>query len=114
MPYSSKKSFELRQQISAAVAASTDAAASLSARIVPLNENGQPGPSQAVEVQNYDHRSIKFQHELPLQVRRALVVLEGSSLGRMAAEVDLSWCRFSRSGKYTSGGRFIQLVNQSA
>jgi len=96
------------------VASATDAASSLRARIIPLGKDGQSGRSQAVEVQNYDPRGFKFQHRRPLHDRRALLVLEGSSMGRLAAEVDLSWCRFTRSGHYTSGGRFIQLVEKSA
>ncbi|MCG8450204.1 MAG: hypothetical protein MI725_11585 [Pirellulales bacterium] len=114
MPHPAINSVKMRQRLAAAVASSNDAAASLRARIVPLQESGQPAQSQAVEVKNYDHRGIKFQHEQPLHARRALVVLEGSSLGRLAAEVDLSWCRFTRAGEYTSGGRFVQLVGQSA
>ena len=66
------------------------------------------------EVKDIDERGITFHHSQPLHDRSALVVLEGLNLGRLAAEVDLSWCRFSSRGQYTSGGRFVQLVGKTA
>ena len=114
MPYQATNALELRRQLSSAVACATDTARSLHAQIIPLSNDGRPRRSQAVKVENYDQRGIKFQHPLPLHDRRVLVFLEGTSLGRMAAEVDLSWCRFTRAGQYVSGGRFVQLVGQSA
>lgn len=86
----------------------------LQARIVPLDEQGKAGPSSQIQLQDLDQRSITFRHAQPLHARRALVVLEGLNLSPIAAEVDLSWCRFSQSGEYTSGGRFVQLVGRSA
>lgn len=86
----------------------------LQARIFPLDEQGKTGPSSQIEIRDLDQRSITFRHAQPLHARRALVVLEGLNLSPIAAEVDLSWCRFSQSGEYTSGGRFVQLVGRSA
>ena len=114
MPYQATNGLELRHQLSNAVAGAIDTPRSLRAQIIPLSNDGHSGRSQAVKVENYDQHGIKFQHPLPLHDRRVLVFLEGISLGRMAAEVDLSWCRFTRAGQYTSGGRFVQLVGQSA
>ena len=31
-----------------------------------------------------------------------------------AAEVELSWCRYNEGGRYTSGGRVVQLVTRDA
>jgi hypothetical protein len=86
----------------------------LQAHLVPFDEQGKTGPSCQIEVKDFDERGITFHHPQPLHDRRALVVLEGLNLGRIAAEVDLSWCRFSSRGQYTSGGRFVQLVGKTA
>jgi hypothetical protein len=90
MPYQATNGLGLRHQLSNAVAGAIDTPRSLRAQIIPLSYDGHPGRSQAVKVENYDQRGIKFQHPLPLHDRRVLVFLEGISLGRMAAEVDLS------------------------
>ncbi len=114
----------LRRQISAAVAQyrSPDfgdnlpltLCSRLQAHLVPLDAQGETGPSCQIVVKDFDERGITFQHPQPLHDRRALVVLEGLNLGRIAAEVDLSWCRFSGRGQYTSGGRFVQRVGKTA
>jgi len=118
------RELKLRRQVSIAVANyrgstltddySRTPLARLRAHLVPLDEHGNPGASCRVEVKDFDERGITFQHSQPLHDRRALVVLEGLNLGRIAAEVDLSWCRFSSRGQYTSGGRFVQLVGKTA
>lgn len=107
-------SLQQRKQLSAAVASLIEDTSSLRAQIMPLNEDGQYGPAQQVSLKHYDQRGLKFEHEQPFRSRHALVVLEDRELGRITAEVDLSWCRFSRDGKYTTGGRFVQLIGQSA
>ena len=86
----------------------------LQAHLVPIDEQGKPGTSCQIVVKDFDERGITFHHPQPLHDRRALVVLEGLKLGRIAAEVDLSWCRFTSRGQYTSGGRFVQLVSKTA
>ena len=75
---------------------------------------GRTNHSCQIDVKDFDERGVTFQHPQPLHVRRALVVLEDLNFGRIAAEVDLSWCRFSRRGQYTSGGRFVGLVKKTA
>lgn len=84
------------------------------AHVLPLDEQGRTGRSCQIEVTDFDERGITFQHPRPLHDRRALVVMEGPNQTRIAAEVDLSWCRFSQRGQYTSGGRFVGLVSMSA
>lgn len=86
----------------------------LQAYLLPLDEQGRTGASCQIEVKDFDERGITFQHPRPLHDRRALVVLEGPNQIRITAEVDLSWCRFSQRGQYTSGGRFVSLVGKSA
>ncbi|MGI9427844.1 MAG: hypothetical protein ACR2NM_04255 [Bythopirellula sp.] len=115
---------ELRRLISAAVAQHRNPqivdelpltpGSQLQAKILPVDEQGSTGPSFQIEVSDFDERGITFHHPQPLHGRRALVVLEGLKLGRIAAEVDLSWCRFTRRGQYTSGGRFVALVDKTA
>ncbi len=115
---------KLRRQVSAAVAQyrSTEfddvfpltPCSRLQAHLVPFDEQGKTGPSCQIVVKDFDERGITFQHPQPLHDRRALVVLEGLNLGRIAAEVDLSWCRFSGRGQNTSGGRFVLLVGKTA
>ena len=92
----------------------TTAIDSLSALIAPIDPLGRWESSQAVEVQDFTERGLTFQHTNPLRERRAVVVLESVDLGRVTAEVDLTWCRFTRSGKYLSGGRFVRRANRSA
>jgi len=118
------RELELRRLVSAAVAKSRNSGSAddlshtsvvgLEARIVPLDEYGLAGKSCQIELENFDERGVTFHHPQPLHDRRALIVLEGLNLGRIAAEVDLSWCRFSRGGQYTSGGRFVQRVDKTA
>jgi hypothetical protein len=119
----SSDSLDLQRQVSAAVAeyrtsAVTDQMSApthrLQAQVVPLDAHGTIGSASRIEVKSFDERSITFQHSQPLHDRRALVVLEGLNLGRIAAEVDLSWCRFSRGGSYLSGGRFVHTSGRSA
>lgn len=85
------------------------------AYLVPLDEQASDGRSPVpIVVKDFDERGITFQHPQPLYDRRALIVLEGLNLGRIAVEVDLSWCRFSSRGQYTSGGRFVGRLAKTA
>jgi len=86
----------------------------VAARIVPLDDRGEPGPESQVELNSWDGRDISFHHQLPLSARRALISVEDEDFGRLEAEVSLSWCRFNRMGHYTSGGRFVQPAGRIA
>ena len=86
----------------------------VAARIVPLDDSGEPGPESQVELSSCDGRGISFHHQLPLSTRRALISVEDEDFGRLEAEVSLSWCRFNRMGHYTSGGRFVQPTGRIA
>jgi hypothetical protein len=94
--------------------ADMDASRAIAARIVPLDDSGEPGPETQIELNSCDRRGISFHHQLPLSARRALVSVEDAEFGRLEAEVSLSWCRFNRMGHYTSGGRFVQLAGKIA
>lgn len=84
------------------------------AYLMLLDGQGEIGTSCRIEVRDFDKRGITFHHRRPLHDRRALVVLEGPNQTKIAAEVDLTWCRFSQLGQYTSGGRFVSLADKSA
>lgn len=86
----------------------------VAARIVPLDDSGEPGPESQVVLNSYDGRGISFHHQLPLSARRALISVEDEDFGRLEAEISLSWCRFNRMGHYTSGGRFVQPAGRIA
>jgi hypothetical protein len=86
----------------------------VAARIVPLDDRGEPGPESQVELNSWDGRGISFHHQLPLSARRALISVDDEDFGRLEAEVNLSWCRFNHMGHYTSGGRFVQPAGRIA
>lgn len=86
----------------------------VAARIVPLDDRGEPGPESQVELNSWDGRDISFHHQLPLNARRVLISVEDEDFGRLEAEVSLSWCRFNRLGHYTSGGRYVQPAGRIA
>lgn len=85
----------------------------LTARITPLRDGG-PGESREVRLADINERSLAFEHPRPLAERRAMLSLESPALGKVTAEVDLSWCRYRPGGHYTSGGRFVQVWNNVA
>lgn len=126
MPNPTNQNIALRRQVSAAVAklrvpcdhgpAATKSVPSdsLQARLSPIDQRGRWKSSLAIDIKDFDERGVTFYHQLPLSDRRAMLVIESPQLGRLAAEVDLTWCRFNCAGQYTSGGRFVQLVGKSA
>ncbi len=80
----------------------------------PLNEQGQLETPHSIEVKEFDERGITFHHRSPLNARRAMLLVESPRLGRIAVEVDLTWCQFNRTGRYTSGGRFVRSIGKTA
>jgi len=117
------KILPMRDQLSAAAAelqawskakTPSRSTSSLRARITPLGEHGQLAASHPIEVKNVDQQGITFTHRLPLDSRRAMLVVESPRMGRLAAEVDLTWCQFNKAGRYTSGGRFVRPVRKTA
>ncbi|MEO2048416.1 MAG: hypothetical protein ABGX16_17830 [Pirellulales bacterium] len=116
---------ELRNRLTTMIAllrpkASTDSACQppylppVQARITLHDRFGTPGPTHRVRIKKFDRHGITFSHRRPLHDRRVLVSIESPTIGQFVAEVDLSWCQFSCLDNYTSGGRFVQLANQSA
>jgi hypothetical protein len=81
-------------------------------QLMPLDQTGQQLDSLAINVVGKDisPRGISFFHERPLPYRRAIVSFEHPDVGRFCVEVDVTWCRFTSSGWYQSGGRLIRTI----
>jgi hypothetical protein len=88
-------------------------ALALRARMTPLDALGRPGPPRDVRLKLLNERGLAFEHPAPLADRRAWVLLESPRYGAVAAEIELSWCRYNEGGRYTSGGRFVQFLSQA-
>lgn len=79
-------------------------------RLTPFDADHQLLRSQASIVvgKNISRRGMSFYHERPMPHRRALIELAHPGLGEFVAEIDVSWCRFTRPGWYESGGRLLR------
>jgi hypothetical protein len=80
--------------------------------LVPLDAERRPLPDAAVTVVGRDvsRRGLSFFHERPLACRRAIVLLAHPEVAQFAAEIDVTWCRFTKPGWYESGGRLLRVV----
>jgi hypothetical protein len=78
-------------------------------RIQPLDDQRQPIQDSAMTVvgKNISRRGISFYHDRPLPYRRALISAVHPEFDGFHAEIDVSWCRFTKPGWYESGGRLI-------
>ncbi len=81
------------------------------ARITPLDAQGRPRDAREVRLRELNEWGVAFEHPAPLADRRALVSVESPRFGSIAAEVELSWCRYNEGGRYTSGGRFVKMTD---
>ena len=81
--------------------------------LIPLDDDGARCPHELMTVvgKNISRRGISFFHEHPLSHRRVLVELVDNDLGWFAAEVDVTWCRFTKPGWYESGGRLVRVLS---
>ncbi|HYO25771.1 MAG TPA: hypothetical protein VEQ85_12580 [Lacipirellulaceae bacterium] len=84
------------------------------ARLTPLDAQGRPRDARDVRLRELNEWGVAFEHPAPLADRRALVSVESPRFGAIAAEVELSWCRYNEGGRYTSGGRFVQMAPPSS
>jgi hypothetical protein len=83
-------------------------------RLIPLDATHETIDYEAITVvgRNISRHGLSFYHEQPLPYRRAVICLEHPRLESFAAEIDITWCRFTKPGWYESGGRLIRLVKQ--
>ena len=79
-------------------------------RLVPLDTDRQPIEAEAAIVvgKNISRRGVSFYHEKPITHRRALIELADPNVGSFVAEIDITWCRFTKPGWYESGGRLLR------
>jgi hypothetical protein len=84
-------------------------------RLTPLDADRQPIEDEALIVvgKNISRRGLSFYHERPIPHRRSLIALAEPGIGSFAAEIDVSWCRFTSPGWYESGGRLVRAVSGS-
>src|SRR4029079_3060982 len=85
-------------------------------RLTPFDANRQPLDQEASIVvgKNISRRGVSFYHEKPITHRRALIELADPSVGIFVAEIDVTWCRFTKPGWYESGGRLIRSAAPAA
>ncbi|HEY2895271.1 MAG TPA: hypothetical protein VGJ16_13695 [Pirellulales bacterium] len=79
-------------------------------RLTPFDADRQPLVQEASIVvgKNISRRGVCFYHEKAITHRRALIELADPSVGSFVAEIDITWCRFTKPGWYESGGRLIR------
>jgi hypothetical protein len=79
-------------------------------RLTPFDGDRQPLEQETLIVvgKNISRRGVSFYHEKPITHRRALIELADPSVGSFVAEIDVTWCRFTKPGWYESGGRLIR------
>lgn len=79
-------------------------------KLTPLEVDNQPIAHEAAIVvgKNISRRGLCFFHEQPISHRRAIIELVQPGLGEFAAEIDVTWCRFTKPGWYESGGRLVR------
>jgi hypothetical protein len=79
-------------------------------RVTPLDQTGQRLDELTTTVVGKDisPSGISFFHEQPLPHRRAIVSFEHPDVGTFTMEIDLSWCQFTGTGWYVSGGRLLR------
>jgi hypothetical protein len=79
-------------------------------RVTPLDQTGQRLDELTTIVVGKDVSpfGISFFHEQPLPHRRAIVAFEHPDIGTFTMEIDLSWCQFTGTGWYVSGGRLLR------
>jgi hypothetical protein len=81
-------------------------------QLTPLDDERHLLEHEAVVVlgKNISRCGISFFHELPISHRRAWIEIAQPGLAAFAAEIDVTWCRFTKPGWYESGGRLIRAV----
>jgi hypothetical protein len=85
-------------------------------RLTPFDADRQPLDREALIVvgKNISRRGVSFYHEKPITHRRALIELADPSVGIFVAEIDVTWCRFTKPGWYESGGRLLRTAAPAA
>lgn len=84
-------------------------------RLVPVAADGftPVGCPMVVVGKHLSERGLGFYHPEPLAYRYVIVTLETVRGVHMSLLADLNWCRFTGHGWYESGGRFLEIVDQT-
>jgi hypothetical protein len=80
--------------------------------LTPVGADGVTpcGESIVVPGKNLSENGLCFHHPEPILHRRMIASLDAGEGRWLGVLIDLSWCRFNKTGWYESGGRFLQLV----
>lgn len=83
-------------------------------KLTPIEIDGSPLKHETTIVvgKNISRRGLCFFHEHPISHRRAIIELAQPGLAEFVAEVDVTWCRFTKPGWYESGGRLVRSANK--
>lgn len=85
-------------------------------KLTPVNEDASEceGDPLTVVGRHLSERGFGFFHQAPLPYRHVVATLDTGDGRSISLLLDVSWCRFTRSGWYESGGRFLRVVRASA
>ena len=83
--------------------------------IIPLDEQLETpcGSPLRVEGRDISLAGISFAHSLPLPHRKVALMLPHLHETAPSIVTQLTWCRFSRDGRYQSGGGFLGTLRAS-
>ena len=79
--------------------------------ITPVDELAEQPSCDAIVVDGRDLSpgGVSFVHVAPLPYRIVVVTFQSADGRRASVLTRLNWCRFTRDGRYQSGGRFLRL-----
>jgi len=82
-------------------------------RLVPIGGDLPQGEPVTVVGKHLSLGGLGFFHPEPITARRVVVWLERPDGQQVELLMELTWCRFTTSGWYESGGRFLRLVRDN-
>lgn len=68
------------------------------------------GPMQTVRGRDISLSGVAFTHAQPIPNRIVAVTFWDESGQAESIVTELNWCRFTRSGNYQSGGKFLRVI----
>lgn len=79
-------------------------------RLIPLNDlTEEPeGPAIFVETRELSVNGVGILHSQPLPYKKVALTLSLPCGSRVTIVTKLLWCRFSKEGRYASGGQFLR------
>jgi hypothetical protein len=81
--------------------------------VTPAGDRAEPtgaDPSSVVVGKHLSKHGLDFYHRDPLPDRHMIVSVEDADNNWIRLLLDITWCRFIRSGWYSSGGKFLGVV----